>query len=219
MKPWVTLGTATMPGGVELELLRHDEDYVIRTEGYDLMTSRAHSSEDAMMALACPHPRPGARVLVGGLGMGYTLRGVLTLLPEEAAVTVVELVPEVIEWNRGPLGPLAGHPLDDPRTELVCGDVTEVIEGSRDSFDAILLDIDNGPDASSRSERWLYLPAGLAAIRRALRPGGVVAVWSVGGNSAFERRLRSAGFVSASHTVPGHRGRGTRYLVFIGAHR
>jgi spermidine synthase len=216
MKPWVTLATATMPGGAELELLRHDGVYVIRAEGRELMVSHAHDSEDAMMALALPHPRAGARVLVGGLGMGFTLRAALTLLPGQASVTVAELVPEVIEWNRGPLGPLAGYPLDDPRTELFSGDVRQVIEADRGRFDAILLDIDNGPDASSSHENWLYMPEGLAATVRALRSGGAVAVWSVDGSPAFERRLRSAGLVSSSHMVHGHRGRGTRYVVFIG---
>jgi spermidine synthase len=216
MKPWVTLATATVPGGGGLELREHDGDFVIRADGYDLMISRAHDSEDAMMALACPSPSAGARVLVGGLGMGYTLRGALTLLPKKASVTVVELVPEVIEWNRGVLGPLAGHPLDDPRTELVCGDVRRAIEAGRARFDAILLDIDNGPDPSSRREGWLYTAAGLAAIVRALRPGGSVAVWSVEDSLVFERRLRSAGLASSSHAVRGHRGRGTRYVIFVG---
>jgi spermidine synthase len=216
MKPWVTLATATMSGGVGLELLQHDGDYVIRAEGHVLMTSHEHDSEDAMMALACPYPRADARVLVGGLGMGYTLRAALTLLAEEASVTVAELVPEVIEWNRGPLGPLAGYPLDDPRTELFSGNVRAAIEAGRGCFDAILLDIDNGPDASSRCASWLYRPEGLAATIRALRPGGAVGVWSIDRSPAFERRLRSAGLVSSSHMVHGHRGRGTRYVVFIG---
>ena len=219
MKPWERLATATMPGGGELALHRHDGNYVIRAEGYDLMTSHAHDSEDALMELACPQPRAGACVLVGGLGMGYTLRGALTLLPEQASVMVAELVPEVVEWNRGPLGPLAGYPLDDPRTELFCGDVRKVIEAGDGRFDAILLDIDNGPDTSSRRESWLYGPEGLAATSCALRPGGAVAVWSVDGSRGFERRLRSAGFVPSSHTVFGHRGRGTRYVVFIGRKR
>ena len=219
MKPWTTLAHATVPGGGGLELREHDGEYVIRADGYDLMISRAHDSEDAMMALTCPRPRPGARVLVGGLGMGYTLRGALTLLPEKASATVVELVPEVIEWNRGVLGPLAGHPLDDPRTELVCGDVRAAIEAGRSDFDAILLDIDNGPEPTGRREPWLYAAAGLAAIERALRPGGAVAVWSVDDSPPFERRLRSAGLAASSHSVHGHRGRGTRYVVFVGRKR
>ena len=125
MKPWVTLATATTTSGGGLKLLEHDGEFVIRAEGYDLMISSAHDSEDAMMGLACPHPHTGDRVLVGGLGMGYTLRGALTLLPADASVTVVELVPEVIEWNRGVLGPLASHPLDDSRIDLICGDVCD----------------------------------------------------------------------------------------------
>lgn len=219
MKPWVTLATVAVPGGGGLELREHDGEFVIRADGYDLMISRAHDSEDAMMALACPGPRAGASVLVGGLGMGYTLRGALTLLPKKASATVVELVPEVIEWNRGVLGPLAGHPLDDPRTELVCGDVRQAIESAHGRFDAILLDIDNGPDPTSRQQGWLYTAAGVAAIERALRPGGAVAVWSVEDSPAFERRLRSVGLAPSSHAVYGHRGRGTRYVIFVGRKR
>jgi spermidine synthase len=219
VKPWTTLEHATVPGGGGLELREHDGEYVIRADGYDLMISRAHDSEDAMMALACPRPRPGARVLVGGLGMGYTLRGALTLLPEKASATVVELVPEVIEWNRGVLGPLAGRPLDDPRTKLVCGDVRDAIKAGRADFDAMLLDIDNGPEPTARREPWLYTAAGLAAIERALRPGGAVAVWSVDDSLPFERRLRAAGLASSSHAVHGHHGRGTRFVIFVGRKR
>ena len=216
MKPWVTLATATTPSGGGLELREHDGEFVIRAEGYDLMISSAHDSEDAMMGLACPHPHTGDRVLVGGLGMGYTLRGALTLLPADASLTVVELVSEVIEWNRGVLGPLASHPLDDSRIDLICGDVCRTIEASHNRFDTILLDIDNGPDPSASRENWLYTDEGLAAIGGALRPKGSVAVWSVGGSRAFERRLRVAGLVPSSHVVHGHRGRGSRYVVFVG---
>ena len=219
LKPWILHGSAVMPGGGKLQLLQHDETYVIRAEGYELMTSRAHDSEDAMMALACPEPRAGAHVLIGGLGMGFTLRAVLTLLSERGSVTVAELVPEVIVWNRGPLGPLADHPLNDPRTKLFCGDVRDAIETAESRFDAILLDVDNGPDTSMRNETWLYRPEGLSAVKRALRPGGAVAVWSAQGSSSFERRLRSAGLASSSHVVPGHRGRGTRHVVLVGRNR
>jgi spermidine synthase len=219
MKPWTSLGTAAVPGGGQLELREHDGEYVIRADGYDLMVSHAHDSEDAMMALACPRPRAGAQILVGGLGMGYTLRAALDALPADAAVVVAELVPEVVAWNRGPLGPLAGHPLDDPRTELFVGDVRDAIEAARGRFDAMLLDVDNGPDTTSRHESWLYTREGLAAIGRALRPGGTVAVWSVAASAAFERRLRAAGFAPETHTVAGHRGRGTRYVVFTGRKR
>ena len=217
MKPWEHLATATTPDGGTLELHRHDRDYVIRAAGYDLMTSRMHGAEDAMMALACPDPPRGACVLIGGLGMGYTLAATLALLPARGSAVVAELIPEVVEWNRGPLGPLAGHPLDDSRTEVVWGDVADVIVESEDRFDAILLDVDNGPDApTQRGNSRLYTPAGLAAAHRALRPRGALAVWSTEGSRSFERRLRTAGFEPSTHSIAGHGKRGTRYTVFVG---
>jgi spermidine synthase len=217
VKPWETLATATTPDGSTLELRRHDNDYLIRADGYDLMVSRAHGSESAMMALACPQPPSDARVLVGGLGMGYTLAATLDLLPESASVVVGELIPEVVEWNRGLLGPLADHPLDDPRTEVVEGDIADVIDGSRSRFDAILLDVDNGPDSFTQpGNSRLYTPAGLAAARAALRPGGGLAVWSVGHEPTFERRLRAAGFEPSTHSLNAHGKRGRRHVVFVG---
>jgi spermidine synthase len=220
MKRWETLGSARTPDGSLLELRRHDGDYVIRAEGYDLMTSRAHGSEDAMMALACPEPPPGACVLVGGLGMGFTLAATLAQVDATATVVVAELIPEVIEWNRGPLGPLAGSPLDDPRTEVVEGDVGRVIRTSRDRFDAILLDVDNGPDSyTDRGNYALYTPTGLKAIHRALRPGGALAVWSVGDERTFEGRLRLAGFEASTHGIAAHGRRGRRHVVFVGRRR
>ncbi|MDA0302336.1 MAG: hypothetical protein O2822_07390 [Chloroflexi bacterium] len=221
MKPWETLDSTRTPDGSTLELRRHDGEYVIRAEaGYDLMTSRMHGSEDAMMSLACPHPRPGARVLIGGLGMGYTLRAALDLLPPDGQAVVGELNPAVVEWNRGPLGPLAGHPLDDPRTEIIVGDVANVIRRGVQEFDAILLDVDNGPKApTQKGNLWLYKPAGLAAAHRALRPGGALAVWSVDNEVGFERQLRSAGFMPSTHQVTAHGTRGKRHIVFIGRRR
>ena len=127
MKPTETLATATTPDGSRFELQRHDGNYVIQADGHALMTSHSHGSEDAMMSLACPRPPTDACILIGGLGMGYTLAATLDLLPPGGSVVVSELVPEVVEWNRGPLGPLAGHPLDDPRTDLVVGDVADII--------------------------------------------------------------------------------------------
>lgn len=220
MKPWETLATTITPDGSTLELRRHDDEYVIRAEGYDLMTSRQHGSEDAMITLACPQPDAKACVLVGGLGMGFTLAATLSSLPATASVVVAELVPAVVDWNRGALGDLAGRPLDDPRTELVIGDVTDVIRASEGRFDAILLDVDNGPDApTQRGNDWLYGRAGLAAITRALRPAGALAVWSVRGGANFERPLTAAGLTASTHAIPAHGRRGPRHVVFVGRKR
>ncbi len=220
MKPWEILARADTPDGSTLELRRHDHDYVIHAQGYDLMTSRMHGSEDAMMSLACPHPRSGARVLVGGLGMGYTLRAALDLLPADGEAVVGELIPEVVEWNRGVLGPLADRPLDDPRVEVVMGDVARVIRQSEARFDAILLDVDNGPGApTQRGNTRLYTHAGLGAAHRALRPGGGLAVWAVEIERGFERDLRAAGFVPSTHFVTAHGTRGKRHVVFVGIKR
>jgi spermidine synthase len=173
-----------------------------------------------MLSLALPNPREAARVLIGGLGMGFTLGAALELLPDGAEVIVGELLPEVVEWNRGPLAELAGRPLDDPRTELVVGDVADVIAGCEEWFDAILLDVDNGPTAPTRrSNSRLYTPQGLEAARRALRPGGALAVWSVRGDRSFEGSLRTAGFRASVHEVAAHGSRGARHLVFVGRRR
>ena len=220
MKPWETLATATTPDGSLFKLLRHDGNYVIHADGYDLMTSYSHSSEDAMMSLACPRPRTNACILIGGLGMGYTLAATLDLLSPGGSVVVSELVPEVVEWNRGPLGPLAGHPLDDPRTNLVVGDVADVIRDSNSRFDAVLLDVDNGMDsfALARSP-WLYTPDGLATAHRSLRPRGALAIWSAGTGGTSERRLRAAGFTASTHYVRGRGRRGGHYSVLVGRRR
>ena len=214
------LATATMPDGSCLELLRHDDTFVIQADGHDLMTSYSHGSEEAMMSLACPRPRADACILIGGLGMGYTLAATLDLLPHGGSVVVSELVPEVVEWNRGPLGPLAGHPLDDPRTDLVVGDVADVIRDSRSRFDAVLLDGDNSPDSFPlATNSRLYTPEGLATIHCSLRPRGALAIWSAGIRGNFERRLRAAGFIASTHPVRGRDKRGGHYFVLVGRRR
>ena len=217
MKPWEMQATTIAPDGSRFELLRHDDIYVIYANGNEVMTSYSHGSEDAMMSIACPRPRADACILIGGLGMGYTLAATLDLLPPGGSVVVSELVPEVVEWNRGPLGPLAGHPLDDPRTDLVVGDVADVIRCSTSRFDAILLDVDNSVDSFTlaRNSR-LYTPEGLAAAHRSLRPRGALAIWSVGTERTFERRLRVAGFTASTHPVRGHDKRGGHYSIFVG---
>ncbi len=220
MKPTETLATATTPDGSSFELKHHDGKYFIQVDGHALMTSHSHGSEDAMMSLACPRPRGDACILIGGLGMGYTLAATLDLLPPTGSVVVSELVPEVVEWNRGPLGPLAGHPLDDPRTELVVGDVADIIGESRSRFDAVLLDVDNSPDSFTLERNsGLYTPEGLAMAYGSLRPRGALAIWSVGTDRTFERRLRSAGFAAATHPVRGRGKRGGHYSVLVGRTR
>ena len=220
MKPWETLATATTPDGSRIKLQRHDGNYVIRADGYDLMTSYSHDSEDAMMVLACPRPPADACILIGGLGMGYTLAATLDLLPPGGSVVVSELVPEVVEWNRGPLGPLAGHPLDDPRTDLVVGDVADVIRDCRSRFDAVLLDVDHSVDSFTLARNsWLYTPEGLAAAHRSLRPRGALAIWSAGTEGTFGRRLRAAGFTASSHPIRGRDKRGGHYSVLVGRRR
>jgi spermidine synthase len=214
------LGTATTPDGSFFELQHHDGHYVIRADGYDLMTSYAHSSEDAMMALACPNPPADACVLIGGLGMGFTAGATLAQMPRKGTVVIAEIMPEIVEWNRGPLGPLAGHPLNDRRTELVLGDVADVIRDSDSRFDAILLDVDNSVDSFSLAHNaWLYTPAGLAAAHRALRPGGALAIWSVGTQKTFDRMLRKAGFDAATHPVRERNKRGGHFSVLVGRRR
>ena len=217
MKPWEMLATAITPDGSRFELLRHDDIYVIYANGNEVMTSYSHCSEDAMMSLACPSPRADACILIGGLGMGYTLAATLDLLPPGGSVVVSELVPGVVEWNHGPLGPLAGHPLDDPRTDLIVGEVADVIRDSKSRFDAVLLDVDNGVDSFTLPHNsWLYTPDGLAAAHRALRPCGALAIWSVGTERTFERRLRRAGFTASSYPVRGQGKRGGHYSVIVG---
>jgi len=197
VKPWELLGEATAPGGETLTLMRQDREFVILANGRPLMSSRMHGSEEALAQFGCEHVARAdePRALVGGLGMGFTLAATLAQLPESAQVVVAELVPGVVEWNRGPLGECAGRPLKDRRVEVVVGDVLDTLATSSSAFDAVLLDVDNGPDAfTAAGNAALYGDRGLAVIRASLRPGGVVAVWSAWEDRKFEQRLRAAGF-------------------------
>jgi len=220
MKPSQLLGQAHMPDGSDIRLTLRDDEYVILLDRQPLMTSRAHESEDALATTACQHIRRVRRphVLVGGLGMGFTLRASLDALPAGATVTVAELVPEVVAWNRGPLAPLAGHPLDDPRVRIALGDVGRTLRANRDRFDGILLDVDNGPAAlTGTANDGLYDDEGVATGFAALRAGGVLAVWSAAGDPTFERRLRQHGFITQVDRVRVRPNKGgARHTIFLG---
>jgi spermidine synthase len=212
--------TAPIPGeGGELGLYQRGEDYFIKiVGGQDLMNTRAHASEDALGAIACQDlaQKPHSRVLIGGLGMGFTLSAALETLPSDAEVVVAEIVPGVVEWNRGVLGSSAGRPLDDDRVQVQLVDVSAVIQNERTGFDAILLDVDNGPDGLTRaSNKRLYSKKGLAAAHRALRPAGVLAIWSAGPDKAFTKQMRAAGFVVVEATVRAHAGKGARHVIWM----
>ena len=219
MKPWEVLGETQTPDGTMMALTRRDREYVILANGKSLMSSLMHGSEEALATLAYPHlcgvDEPS--VLVGGLGMGFTLRATLDLLPPDASVTVAELVPAVVEWNRGPLGPLAGHPLKDSRVEIVTADVREVLASSRSRFDAILLDVDNGPAPfTAAANAGLYDDRGLAAARAALKQHGVLAIWSAWDNRKFEQRLRYAKFdVTVEHVRGRLKKGGPHHTIFL----
>lgn len=222
MIPWETLGTAAAPDGAPLELRRRGAEYRILAGGRELMSSDDEGSSRALGELGCAHldgTHP-ARVLVGGLGMGYTARAVLDRVGPGGVVEVAELVDAVVAWNRGPLASLADAPLDDRRTELHVGDVRARIRAGRGRYDAILLDVDNGPNALAHAQNdVLYGRRGIAEMWAALRPGGVVGVWSLLDERPFTRRLEQQGFAARVHRVPGSRkGRGRYHYVWI-AHR
>jgi spermidine synthase len=220
VKPWELIGQTRAPDGAELALTLRSGEYVILANGKSLMSSRMHGSEEALATFACARirGREEPRVLIGGLGMGFTLRATLDLLPQDGTVVVAELLPAVVEWNRGPLGPLAGHPLKDRRVRVEQGDVAATLRSSVDAFDAILLDVDNGPAAFATSgNAALYNDAGLAAARKALREGGVLAVWSARDDRKFEQRLRYAGFRVEVERVRGRLKKGgPKHTIFIG---
>jgi spermidine synthase len=214
---WEIVDRARAPDGVELVLARRGREWVVRAGGRVLMSSRAHRSEEALAALAIAHVPRARAVLVGGLGLGYTLRAALDLLPAGARVLVAELVPAVVAWNRGPVADLAARPIEDPRVQVEAADVAAVVARAARAFDAILLDVDNGPSALAHAANdRLYGAAGLRAIRDALRPGGVLAVWSAGADAPFLARLGRAGFRTESHAVPGAPG-ARRDVVVVGA--
>jgi spermidine synthase len=218
MKPWITAGEAISPDGTRLELVEHDGEYVIKADDLPLMSTRMHFSEVELARLVCNKLKPGAKVMIGGLGLGYTLRSTLDLIPKDATAVQVELVPEVIEWNRGPLGPFADHPLKDKRTKLVQDDVSKVIRGARNEYDSIMLDVDNGPSPLvDERNGWLYTDHGLGAIRGALKNGGRVAIWSADDEPRFISKMKRNGFRAEKHMIQAHKGKGgIRHVIFTG---
>jgi spermidine synthase len=198
MIPWSHIDTARVPGAdVELRLMRRGTEFSMMLGQNELMNSRLSGSEEALATLACRRLEAVKRphLLIGGLGMGFTLRAALAVLGTEARITVAELVPAVIAWARGPMAGIFGDSMTDPRVSIREGDVADVIKAKASAFDAVLLDVDNGPEGLIRKANdALYDLRGLKAIRKALRPGGVLAVWSSGPHPLFSKRLRDAGF-------------------------
>ncbi|MBY5571314.1 hypothetical protein HFO55_29485 [Rhizobium leguminosarum] len=220
MLPWIQLDSATIPGeNGELRLKQRGSEFSIMLGANELMNSRLSGSEEALATLSWDriktHPKP--RILIGGLGMGFTLRAALAVLPEDAGVTVAELVPSVVAWARGPMAEVFQGCLDDPRVGIHQGDVGEAIRAGKAAYDAILLDVDNGPDGLTRkSNDRLYDFAGLRAASDALRPGGVLAVWSSGPDPDFTRRLKGCGFsVDAINTRANGKRGGARHVIWL----
>lgn len=222
MLAWETLAKTTAPDGIELELRRRGREFLIRAGGYDLMSSDDEGSSRALADLGLKAlGRPAKHVLVGGLGMGYTLRAALDGVGPDAIVEVAELVPAVVAWNRDALADVAGRPLDDPRARVFEGDVLERIGQAKGTLDAILLDVDNGPDAlAHEGNEAIYANAGLGRAHAALAPGGVLGVWSFSDDAAFTRRCRRAGFETTVERVPASRkGRGRHHFIWLGRRR
>ncbi len=215
MKPTIKLATSATPDGGEMVLYQHDNDFSIRINGLELMNSRQHESEQELARLGCAQlsSRAGVKILVGGLGLGYTLRQALDMLAEDASVVISELMPEVVIWNRDYLGSLNNNALEDRRVEVVDGDIYQLIAKTSDQFDAILLDVDNGPTAmvDSGNQR-LYDPAGIQICRRALRKQGILAVWSTEPSKKYERFLKNGGFKVKRYKVKNYPGSKTKPL-------
>ncbi len=219
MTPLELLATARAPDGEELRLMRRGGDFMIVLDRNELMNSRMNGSEEALATMACERLRERAapHLLIGGYGMGFTLRAALAAVGPRAQVTVAELVPEIVDWARGPMAELTAGCLGDPRVSLVLADVAELIARARGVYHAILLDVDNGPDGLVRAANGrLYSSAGLAAARAALKPGGVLAVWSAAKDAKFAGRLRQAGYAVDEVTVRARsNGKGARHTIWF----
>ncbi|MFT6344169.1 MAG: spermidine synthase [Paraglaciecola sp.] len=221
MIPWTQLGTAQIPNnGGELKFSQRADEFSIRLSGIrgELMNSRLYNSEKVLAELGCAYlnSTDNAQVLVGGLGMGYTLAAALKAVTSNSQVTVAELIPEVVVWNQGPLGNCAKNPLQDPRTKLHVGDVRELLSTKKPTFDAILLDVDNGPEGlTQKGNNSIYSAKGLDDIYKTLRPKGMLAVWSAGPDNLFIGRLKKAGFKADTRIVRARPGKGSRHTIFL----
>jgi spermidine synthase len=219
MIPWVHLGTAQVPdGGGELRLIQRGAEFAIMLDRAELMNSRRAGSEEALATLACARlgKRPKPHLLIGGLGMGFTLRAALAVLGPDATVTVAELVPEVIAWARGPMTPIFGDSLNDTRVIVREIDVGRLIRDGKSAYDAILIDVDNGPEGLSRKANGrLYDAGGLGATHAALKPGGVLAVWSAAPDAGFTKRLKRAGFAVEEVGARSRGTRGARHVIWL----
>jgi spermidine synthase len=218
--PWEEIDRAEVPGHEgDVTLLKRGTEFSMRTAGTELMNSRLYSSEDALGELTCGRikRKSGVRILIGGLGMGYTLAAALEQSEPDTLITVSELIPAVVRWNREHLGHLAGMPLDDPRVSVEEEDVAETIRKRKSAWDAILLDVDNGPDGLTRKANdCLYGISGLKTSFYALRPGGILAVWSSGADEAFTHRLKQCGFKTETVTVRARKpGKGSRHTIWL----
>lgn len=218
MKKWTVVDTASMPDGGTMQLIEHDGDWYVRVAGADLMSTRRHASEEKLAELACAAlaNRRGARVLIGGLGFGFTLRAALAALPRDAAVAMAEIQPAVVAWNRNPDFPLAADALADARVTVIERDVTAVIGERAGAFDAIILDVDNGPAAlSTEGNSGLYSLEGLRRIREALRAGGCAAFWSAAPDTGFEKKLMRTGFAAEVRRARALPNAGSRHTLFL----
>jgi len=220
MQRLILLDTAQVPGdGGEIGLYQLGDDYIIKVAGgQDLMSTRTHGSADALAEIACTKVagRERARVLIGGLGMGFTLATALKHLGPDADVVVAELVPAVVGWNRGPAGAHSGYPLRDERVTVRETDVSVVLKDEVGAWDAIILDVDNGPEGLTKGDNdWLYSGPGLHATYQALRPKGLLAVWSAHSDKGFTKRLRKVGFEAEEVVVRAHGGKGSRHVIWV----
>lgn len=223
MIPREVIGEADVPGGPPLRLVRHGNDFIIMLHRNELMSSRMSGSEAALGTMTCQRlaGRADARLLIGGYGMGFTLRAVLEAAGPDARITVAELVPGIIDWARGPMATMTRDCLDDPRVAIEIADVAQLIAAGRSRYDAILLDVDNGPDGLTREANdGLYTARGLASARAALRPGGILAVWSARPDAAFTKRLQQAGFAVDEVAIRAREnGKGPRHNIWFATAR